>query len=365
VTTLEVYKTGRAAIPSGGIGATINVKTRRPLDGKAGLTGSVGVKGVYDTSMDKKIDDFGHKITPEASGLLNWVDDAEKFGVTLFGSYQKRDFTSRSSTSNDWNIRTLAQFLDPANGFVRAGGATQITNAPSNPSTLVAIPNDSRYHFAQGERERINGQASVQYRPTENFTVTLDGLYAQNKQFERRNDSGNWFNRPFDKVTFDNNPVVATAVLVQETLSGTKDMGFEQQYRANKDSLKSVGLNADWDVSDKFKLTLDGHISKADSQPDAPNGTSSTAVAIGAPIIASHQVNYSGDIPVDTFTINDAAPRGNANGQLDIGDLGSQVGRTWSQRQQQEVKEIRLDGRWDLDDNGSRFDFGVDYRTRR
>jgi hypothetical protein len=34
VTTLEVYKTGRAAIPSGGIGATINVKTRRPLDAR-------------------------------------------------------------------------------------------------------------------------------------------------------------------------------------------------------------------------------------------------------------------------------------------------------------------------------------------
>lgn len=365
VTTLEVYKTGRAAVPSGGIGATINVRTRRPLDGKPGLTGSFGVKGVYDTSMDKKIDDFGHKITPEASGLVNWVDDSEKFGVTLFGSYQKRDFTSRSATSNDWNIRTLAQFLDPANGFVRAGGATQITGAPTSPTALVAIPNDSRYHFAQGERERINGQASVQYRPTDNFTVTVDGLYAQNKQFERRNDSSNWFNRPFDKVSFDNNPVIATATLVQETLSGTKDMGFEQQYRANKDSLKSIGLNADWDVTDKFKLTLDGHISKADSQPDAPNGTSSTAVAIGAPIIASHQVDYSGAIPVQTFAINDAAPRGNANGKLDVGDLGSQVARTWSQRQQQDVKEIRLDGHWDLDDNGSRFDFGVDYRSSK
>ncbi|WP_297506544.1 TonB-dependent receptor [uncultured Caulobacter sp.] len=363
VTTLEVYKTGRAAVPSGGIGAAINVKTRRPLDGKPGLTGSVGVKGVYDTSMDKKVDSFGGKFTPEVSGLVNWVDDGEKFGVTLFGSYQKRDFTSRSATSNDWNIRTFAQFNDPANGFVRAGGATQITNAPSNPNTLVAIPNDSRYHFAQGERERINGQGSVQYRPTENLTVTLDGLYAENKQFERRNDSTNWFNRPFNRVVFDTNPVIATSVLTQETLSGTKDMGFEQQYRGTKDTLKSVGLNADWNVTDKFKLTLDGHISKADSRPNAPNGASTTAVSIGAPVIASHQVDYSGAIPIQTFTINDAAPRGNGNGKLDAGDLGSQVARTWAERQRQDLKEIRLDGRWDLDDNGSRFDFGVDYRT--
>jgi TonB-dependent receptor len=365
VTTLEVYKTGRAAIPSGGIGATINVKTRHPLDAhESGLSGSLGVKGVYDTSMDEKLEDKS-KYTPEVSGLLNWLDDSEKFGVTLFGSYQKRNFTSRSVTSNDWNIRTFAQFNDPANGFVRNGGATQITNAPSNPSTLVAIPNDSRYHFSQGQRERINGQLTAQFRPVESLTITADALYAQNKSYERRNDSTNWFNRPFDKVTFDSNPVVATAVLLQENLSGTKDMGFEQQYRANTDSLNSYGLNAAWDLSDRFRVNVDGHISKSDSKPGAPNGTSATMVSIGAPIVSSHSVDYSGKVPVQSFTINDAAPRGNANGQLDIGDLGSQVGRTSAQRQKHDIKEARVDFTWDLDDNGSRFDFGADYRTSK
>ena len=364
VTTLEVYKTGRAAIPSGGIGATINVKTRRPLDGKSGFSGSLGIKGVYDEGVDKS-QEGADKITPEISGLLNWLDDSEKFGIGLFGSYQKRNFTGRSATSNDWNIRRYSDFINPANGFVRNNGTTQITNAPANGNVLVAIPNDSRYHFAEGERERINGQLSVQFRPTENLTLTGDVLYAQNKAYERRNDSTNWFNRPFDRVTFDGNPVVATAVLLQETLSGTKDMGFEQQYRANKDTLESYGLGAEWALSDTFRVNFDGHISKTDSSPDAPNGTSMTSVSIGAPIVSSHSVDYSGKVPVQTFTINDAAPRGNGNGTLDAGDLGSQVARTSAQRQQHDIKEFRADATWDLDDNGSRFDFGVDYRTSK
>jgi TonB-dependent receptor len=365
VSTLEVYKTGRAAIPSGGIGATINIRTRHPFEAREhGLSGSIGVKAVYDTGVEKSLEDAS-KLTPEVSGLLNWTDDEEKFGVSLFGSYQKRNYTSRSATSNDWNIRRYSEFIDPANGFVRNGGATQITNAPSDPNTLVAIPNDSRYHFSEGQRERLNGQLMAQYRPVENLTLTADVLYARNKAYEKRNDSTNWFNRPFDKVTFDDNPVVATAVLLQETLSGTKDMGFEQQYRANEDTLKSYGLNAAWDITDRFKLVVDGHISKADSAPDAPNGTSSTSVSIGAPVISSHSVDFSGKIPVQSFTINDAAPRGNANGVLDIGDLGSQVARTSSQRQQHEIKEIRADAGWELDDGGSRFDFGVNYRTSK
>src|SRR4051812_28067900 len=46
VSGLEVYKTGNAAVPSGGIGATINIKTIRPLDG--GNKSSIGVKAVFD-----------------------------------------------------------------------------------------------------------------------------------------------------------------------------------------------------------------------------------------------------------------------------------------------------------------------------
>src|SRR3989344_3531465 len=56
VSALEVYKTGRAAIPSGGIGAAINVRTVRPLDAAEGPSGSLGVKGLYDTGVEESLD---------------------------------------------------------------------------------------------------------------------------------------------------------------------------------------------------------------------------------------------------------------------------------------------------------------------
>jgi TonB-dependent receptor len=362
VSTLEVYKTGRAAVPSGGIGATINVRTRRPFEAGAGLSGSIGAKAAYDSSVEESLED-ADKITPEVSGLVNWVNDAETFGVTLFGSYQKRNYTTRSATSNDWNIRTYADFLNPSNGFVRNNNSTQITNGPSGPTTLVAIPNDSRYHFSEGERERLNGQLAVQFKPMESLTLTAEALYAENKSNEARSDQTNWFNRPFDRVTFDDNPIVATAVFLGETLSGTKDVGFEQQYRANDDTLKSFALNGVWEASDRVRVAVDGHMSKAESKPGGRNGASSTLVAIGAPIIAAHSVDFTGKIPVQTVTINDAAPRGNGNGRLDAGDLGSQVARTSAQWQSQDIKEVRADITWDIDDNGSRFDVGVNWRS--
>jgi TonB-dependent receptor len=45
VSALEVYKTARASSPTGGIGATINVKTARPLDVRERIAG-IGIKAV-------------------------------------------------------------------------------------------------------------------------------------------------------------------------------------------------------------------------------------------------------------------------------------------------------------------------------
>ena len=49
IAALEVYKTSRAASPTGGMGATINIRTARPLDTKT-MVASFGVKAVKDES---------------------------------------------------------------------------------------------------------------------------------------------------------------------------------------------------------------------------------------------------------------------------------------------------------------------------
>ena len=370
VRTLEVYKTGRAAIPTGGIGATINVVTRRPLDARdSGLTGSIGVKADYDTSADDCIK-CGSHVTPQGSGFLSWSNPDQTFGASVFGSYQKRHFSTVNASMNEWNITTLAQFLDPANGNVNA--STKINNAPADPNALVARPNDARYHFSENSNERINGQAVLQFKPSDRFTLTADALFAQNRASERRSDESNWFNRPFDVVTFDSGHAVTTATYLHENISGgTKDAGSEQQYRAQKNRLEDYGLNAKWELTDNFTISADGHIGRSNSTPDNPNGMSSTLIAISSPTLASHSWDYSDKgFPVQTVTYVDPATaspdhpvvKGNGNGKLDVGDLGSQVGRQVSTSLKQRIKEARVDAGWDLG-GGSRFDFGGDYRT--
>ncbi|MCH8616046.1 TonB-dependent receptor [Sphingomonas sp. SM33] len=346
VSRLEVYKTGRAAIPSGGIGATINIVTQRPLDGSdTGLRGSIGAKALWDTSLD----DF--KVTPEVSGVVGWSNEADTVGFSFFGAYQKHKGAAAAAISNDWNIA-------PFSSMPGRGPNTVITNAPSDPNQLVAIPNDSRYDYSEFDRERINLSGTAQFRPVETLTITADVLFAQNKQKEERAEQTNWFNRPFDHVTFDDDDTVATAIFLDEGSGyGVKDIGFEQVYRAVKTKLTSYGLNANWEIVPGLTLNLDGNTSRSKTTPDAPNGTSSTLLGMGAPVVDAHSVDYSGKIPLQDWTLDDVS-RGNGNGVLDIGDLGTQVARTATNFQEQKVNQFRADLGWDFG-GGARFDIGA------
>jgi TonB-dependent receptor len=353
VSTLEVYKTGRAAIPSGGIGAAINVVTRTPLSSREdGFSGSVGAKALHDTSVNNGA---GGKILPELSGLLNWKDANEMFGVSLFGSYQRRDSTSAQSNPNYFLTVPNAEFFNTAGPFINP--QTQLGSRPTTPYILV--PNDSRYQFSENRRERVNGQAVVQFRPMETLTFTADALFAQNRLSEERSEQTNWFNRPFGRVEFDDNDVIATTTYLEEALNGVKDGGFEQQYRATKTQLQSYGLNAKWEFADNFSLNLDGYHAISKSTPDAPNGTSATLLSLAAPVISGQSVRYTDGIPQQNSVINDAL-RGNNNGVLDIGDLGTQIARTNTATQRQRINGGRADLTWDLG-SGSRFDFGGYY----
>lgn len=352
VSGLEVYKTGQAVLPSGGIGATINILTHRPLD-LPGTQATVGVKGIADSSVSA-----GDDITPELTGLYSWNNDEETFGVSVFGSFSQRDSGAAIGQTNDWVVRRADDFFSDTS-LVRAGGdPSNYVNAPAD-GELFAIPQDSRYDFSDLTRERINGQLVLQFRPTDALKLTADYTYAQTESEELRLEQTNWFATPFDQIVFDGEGPVSAATFMQENNDGTKDMGFEQTFRALKDELESIGFNAEWDVNDRGTLRFDAHISSAESVPDNPLGHTATFVTFAAPVVQQHQVDFSTGFPIQQFGIDDSA-KGNSDGVLDVQDLGTQVSRTSSQWQTMDVDEFDL--RYTIGSEENRLDFGVNYR---
>src|SRR4030095_15504752 len=102
IAAVEVDKSGRVTLPTGGIGSTINILTPRPLD-RPGMRGSLAARAVLDTSQN------GHNdITPEFSGIFSDTFADDRIGILLTGSYQRR-----KSSTNKANVGWRARYLWP------------------------------------------------------------------------------------------------------------------------------------------------------------------------------------------------------------------------------------------------------------
>ena len=211
IASLEVWKTTQAMKPAGGIGATINIKTARPLD-NPGMIASLGVKGVIDQSNKRLPDtDKGDNITPEISGIYSNTFADRTIGISMTGSYQVRDggYNSAGVTSgwrnfhgdeNNWG--SIPQPGSP--------GSENITNRPK-PTDLYSVPQNIDYTVTGIHRERANGQLTLQWRPASNLTSTLDFTASQKTVETRRNDISSWFNFGPSSSSWTNGPIAAPA----------------------------------------------------------------------------------------------------------------------------------------------------------
>ena len=148
-------------MPSGGIGATINVKTRRPLD-TPGTQASFGVKALSDTSNEE-----GSDITPEVSGIFQLDQRRRDHWLRSVRRIRRARLWRPIGQTNDWVVRTASNIMANT-GIVRAGGdPANYVNMPPD-GELFAIPQDSRYDVADLTSERLNAQAdrSSSVRPT-------------------------------------------------------------------------------------------------------------------------------------------------------------------------------------------------------
>ncbi|WP_377160366.1 TonB-dependent receptor plug domain-containing protein [Roseateles sp. UC29_93] len=193
IAALEVYKTSRASAPTGGIGATINIKTARPLDTKKTIA-SIGVKAVHDGGNSRLPDNIkGDSVTPEVSGIYSTTFGEGMFGVSVSGSYQKRDAGYNSAgVPNGWLPFKGDETGNGAIPLPGAPGSERITNRPG-PNDVYSLPQNVNYNMNGIRRERTNGQVTFQFAPTKSLTTTLDYTASQNKVHTRRNDLSAWF----------------------------------------------------------------------------------------------------------------------------------------------------------------------------
>ena len=308
---IEVYKTSRASSPTGGIGATINIKTARPLD-NPGLRGSFGIKGVVDTSNSRLPSTMaGSEVTPEVSGIYSNTFADGRFGVALSASYQERDLGyNQAAVGGGWIVsRGNAGALANPN----TANPADITNKPKA-DDLYSLPQNLIYSVNGVQRQRTNGQLTLQFAPTNNVRATLDYTYSELKLQTKRNELSAWFNFGSSSSSWTDGPI-ASPKFYSETLGpGSSplrrplaDVAMAGSDYATKNENKSTGLNVTWKVSDRLKLEFDAHSSTAESGADSPYG-SNNSLGTASFNRGTTSVDFTRDFPVLSIHDSDINP---------------------------------------------------------
>ena len=255
VSAVEVYKTGRSDVSSGGMGALINIITPHPLS-NPGLKASIGVKGVFDQSSDKS------DPTPEISGIFSNTFADDTLGIAITGSYQERNSGDSQAYVGGW-------FTHDATG---AGDWAGIPAENQPAGKTYSVPVNVGYSYSETNRKRLNGQATLQYKPVETLTVTADYLYVNQETESEKHSTGMWFTRGSNLAIqwSDTNPAYPLSYTEQ---TGNHDLDSSMSVANRKSDLKSAGLNIKWDATDHLTLELDGHNSTSFAGPNGRYGS--------------------------------------------------------------------------------------------
>ena len=317
ISGVDVYKTGKASQVTGGIGATIDIRTSRPLEvGERKLGG--GFKAVFDQSNVT-----GEDVTPELSGLYSDVFMDGQLGVLASFSFQERHNREYIAAIDGWlqagqgstNASVLADTVscpDPAGGadltgincvdndtanvFNAVNGFAPADTDDFRTENTFYVPRNYNVGFADHERTRFNGNLVVQFAPSEEVTFTLDYVVSDFEDEIHRNQLGVWFANTASTVVDDVNSN-GTATGIQEN-GGTLDaFGF---VNIDKTENESIGFNVEWAATDNLNLEFDLHNSTSEAGDDpqfGPGATTDQFLIIGYPVSQGFDIPEGAEIP--------------------------------------------------------------------
>ncbi|WP_342659224.1 TonB-dependent receptor (plasmid) [Sphingomonas sp. NY01] len=165
VSGIDVYKTVQADQIEGGLGGTVDLRTRRPFDFK-GFEFGVSAKGEYTDLRDK--------VTPYASVLISGRKETGigDVGALLSASYQNFVYRVDRNAVGTFSERRDLYDRDQDGVF------------PNDPGDLIVAPTDVGQRYVYGNRKQLGVNGTLQWAPSDDLEFHIDGLYTRYRSRE-------------------------------------------------------------------------------------------------------------------------------------------------------------------------------------
>ncbi|GAB3038384.1 TonB-dependent receptor [Bowmanella dokdonensis] len=263
VSVLQVYKSPEARLIEGGIGAVVDIETRKPLD-LEGFTLSASAKGIYESRTED--------VHPHASFIVGDVSEDETFGILFSGAYSKKTLRADTYSAAGFFDEEEGWGADSAGVPVDMNGNGQIDGQEE--IFASKIPSYMYFANAQDTRERLGATLALQWRPLENLDINFDALYS------RYNTDGHHYQIGFvnyDESWTPGTPVFTDAVfddsgrVVSMKQTGNTMVELLNLTNPRKTDTYQLAFNTQWFFNEQLSFELDLAHSKADNENAGDN----------------------------------------------------------------------------------------------
>ncbi|RUO36885.1 TonB-dependent receptor [Aliidiomarina shirensis] len=327
VAGLEVYKTGRAATPSGGLGATVNIVTPKPLE-RSRQNLVIMAKGIHDSSVD-----LGDTVTPEVAAVYSDSFADNRFGVALSFSQYRRDFQTQQANVQGWQANVPLPSLDEANVI-----DPRPLDGEGNRIGNHFFPKDMNYGFADVSQQRTNGQLTLQFAPVDGLVVTTDYTTSRSLTGTESFGWGIWneFGGNINSYELDED---GTAIFAD--IAGN-DGSFTAEKGTTEVKSSSVGLNIEYEMSDSLSFWFDVHDSSTKTDDGADPGSGNFGqVILGSDQLRSKVYDYrNGDIPQMQINWN------NGTNVLSPSEIDSNFSQFFHRPAESNIKQYQFKTDW-------------------
>jgi iron complex outermembrane recepter protein len=257
--SVVVRKTATADVDEGSLGAVVDLNTARAFNYEDGFTFAAGATAAYN--------DLSHAVRPRLTGLVAYRDPGGVWGATASAAYSS---TRNDSASRD-TVRWQKGPFRSVNGVPCSAVVAMETDPGCAAVTDAFHPRIPRSGQEVNTSDRLGLTGGLQFRPTEQTEVRLDGLYAN---YVTHNDR-RWFEMLLrgNEARFDLSNYVIEEFPVRfgvgnnTVIAGTVDNAYVRSERNpihSRSNYYQVTLGLDHRFTDKFYV--DGLAGKTHSK---------------------------------------------------------------------------------------------------
>ncbi|MDO9609092.1 MAG: TonB-dependent receptor [Brevundimonas sp.] len=333
---VDVYKNPSAEMIEGGLGGTINLKTRMPFDAPGRLFSVSTAYTHYDLANDD-----GYNASFLASD--RWQTSAGEFGALL------------NMSSGETSFRQDIDVVEPY--LVR-------TDVPGYIGQEIAVPNGGGINVGFGGRKRFSAAAALQWRPNDRTEFYLQALRTE----YTFNDNGlSFFAYGGNGVPLELAPGAAFTVEDGVATSGSFiNPGVDLvTFATTRDTQTTdISIGGKWRPTDRLEITADLQYIDSKVEQQTMNLTASVLNDVSGPRDAEGNPLFPGNYVVN-FDTRPKIPEFSAtNGYFeDIDNYGLTAVLPYAEKNDAESWAGRADMRWDFEEGGFFRDFRAGVRV--